>query len=281
MLDALRQEADSMPGELVLGHLCELALDIITQHNVPDGECCFCLGLLVCDHHHADVGGSLRPAYDVTELSCFHCFHSNCFVSWLRWQQNHLCQREAQIIEEYKSMAPFFLKREEVWAEDVSSAIASTGCRLFSVRCPRCRYKVSPTELANTLGSALTRTIIDEESVNRGIGNPDVREWSSDDESAATPSKVLEPEALEQLRVLQCRFAEVLRVQQSCNGLVAENIAISLESMRAAVEGDRDASASRTSETDQSNDGDFSNKNGKTEKILRVHPRSGGRNSLF
>ena len=72
----LAAEAAPLRGEMLLGHLCETALDFLTAANHPAGDCVFCLrpvgGAVAAA---AGGGGALSPAYDVLKLPCYHCFH--------------------------------------------------------------------------------------------------------------------------------------------------------------------------------------------------------------
>ncbi|XP_024519658.1 uncharacterized protein LOC9647291 isoform X3 [Selaginella moellendorffii] len=59
------------------GH--NLRVDFLTSNNYPEGDCCFCLFPLVdpaLDHAHQHY---------MKLMSCFHCFHSDCFSDWWKW----------------------------------------------------------------------------------------------------------------------------------------------------------------------------------------------------
>ncbi len=66
VLDALCGEATALAGEMMLGHLCETARNLLTDMNSPEGDCVFCLEPL------SDPGG---PSEQLQRLPCYHCFH--------------------------------------------------------------------------------------------------------------------------------------------------------------------------------------------------------------
>lgn len=70
---ALAAEAAAMAGELQLGHLCETALDLLTDANQPEGDCAFCLEPLL---HPDDSRGGNGAAPSVLRLACYHCYHT-------------------------------------------------------------------------------------------------------------------------------------------------------------------------------------------------------------
>ncbi len=67
---SLATEAAALAGELQLGHLCETAIDLLTDANTPEGACAFCLEPLLLGAGGAAGGGSC------VRLECFHCFHT-------------------------------------------------------------------------------------------------------------------------------------------------------------------------------------------------------------
>lgn len=259
ILAALSSEAQSMAGELILGHLCELALDLITGHNVPEGECAFCLEPLVPESNRS--GGAIAVAPAVTKLVCFHAFHERCFSAWFRWQQRQLAAREAEVRLQYKSMAPMTLQKEEIWSEEVHLGSATNPeapvtrtesdsegdtshsnaerVQVYAVKCPRCRTEVPPASLGSQL-----RPLLSSSARQQGGNMTKAASWSCE---VPPLSQVLQPEALQQLHDLQRRFASVLELQSRCNGLVEENVAVSLGDMQAAAENSRLAAATAMS----------------------------------
>lgn len=66
----LDNEAKEMSGEMMLGHLCDLAKDILTERNHPEGSCAFCLEQL------AESEAKCRNNQTKLILvPCYHCFH--------------------------------------------------------------------------------------------------------------------------------------------------------------------------------------------------------------
>lgn len=70
---ALAAEAAALAGELSLGHLVETALDLLTEHNRPEGLCAFCLEPLPPPANPAAPGQGQQHA--LLRLQCYHCFH--------------------------------------------------------------------------------------------------------------------------------------------------------------------------------------------------------------
>lgn len=70
---ALASEAAALAGELSLGHLVETALDLLTEHNRPEGLCAFCLERLPDPSDPAAPGAERQGA--LLRLQCYHCFH--------------------------------------------------------------------------------------------------------------------------------------------------------------------------------------------------------------
>lgn len=66
ILFKLRTEASQMCGELMLGHLCDVAREQLTESNHPEGDCAICLDALLDGN---DVDSALH------RLPCYHCFH--------------------------------------------------------------------------------------------------------------------------------------------------------------------------------------------------------------
>jgi E3 ubiquitin-protein ligase RNF25 len=217
---SLRAEAGAMPGELVLGHLCETALDLLTELNAPEGSCAFCLDPL------------LPSPSPVLKLACFHCFHRPCFAAWWRWRQAQQAAREAQLREEYSFMAEEKLEEEGIRQEEVALPGAGGGGaprRLYVVHCPACRAPVPPADLAHALPQ-LEAGGAGKMTGGRGA-SPGARGTLAQLD-AATRQAVLH---------LQRRFGKVLAAQRSCNGLVVEAVSVSLEEMQRAADSGRAA----------------------------------------
>lgn len=197
MQAALAAEAAQLAGELQLGHLAETALDLLTAANEPEGDCAFCLEPLLAAGRSGSNGGGggsggggccgggrgSGPA--LLRLGCYHAYHAACFAPWWHWQQDRMAQRERQLWDEYRSMAPLKLKEEGIRREGGSggsaldangeagkgtaavngssagdeaapfaASAAAAGCGgsasgAFVLACPSCRADVLPSSLAH------------------------------------------------------------------------------------------------------------------------------------
>ncbi|XP_002989843.2 E3 ubiquitin-protein ligase RNF25 [Selaginella moellendorffii] len=76
LLTGLELEANRLSNEPMLVTISEFAVDFLTSNNYPEGDCCFCLFPLALDHAHQHY---------MKLMSCFHCFHSDCFSDWWKW----------------------------------------------------------------------------------------------------------------------------------------------------------------------------------------------------
>ncbi len=97
----LQQEQDALAGEMILGHLCETAIDYLTEVNCPDGACIFCL---------EDLSEAATSSTPVFMLPCYHTFHEACFTSWWAWQQQALKQEERELEQHAGANAAVVLK---------------------------------------------------------------------------------------------------------------------------------------------------------------------------
>lgn len=126
LLDTLLQEATSMQGELCMGHLVQTAKDWLTAHNVPEGDCAFCLLPLVpvaasatCDSSAPKPSSSSSTTGAATKtmpataaqctgplvrVPCFHSFHGGCYREWWVWQQQRL-EAEEKLIKAHTGNA--------------------------------------------------------------------------------------------------------------------------------------------------------------------------------
>ncbi|XP_071321666.1 E3 ubiquitin-protein ligase RNF25 isoform X2 [Trachinotus anak] len=102
----LQLEAQSCLGSPVLYQLIEKAKEILTESNIPHGNCVICL-----------YGFKEGEAF--TKTSCYHYFHSHCLGRYASHSERELRQREKEL-EEDKT-------RER------------TACQELTVVCPVCR----------------------------------------------------------------------------------------------------------------------------------------------
>ena len=81
----LKSEAEGLRGELCLGHLVETARAWMTEHNVPEGACAFCLADMGADaaqqsrgqlqHQQQQQQQQGAGENGLVRLPCFHAFH--------------------------------------------------------------------------------------------------------------------------------------------------------------------------------------------------------------
>ncbi len=72
--EGLEEEAASMAGELMLGHLFEAAKSLLTDLNQPEGDCAICLEPLRSSAGNGTV-------QSVQKLPCYHCLHRQAIES--------------------------------------------------------------------------------------------------------------------------------------------------------------------------------------------------------
>ncbi|KAM3864029.1 E3 ubiquitin-protein ligase RNF25 [Diretmus argenteus] len=83
----LQTEAESYVGSPVLYQLIEKAKEILTESNVPHGNCVICL-----------YGFKEDEAF--TKTNCYHYFHSHCLGRYVRHSEGELRQREKELEED-------------------------------------------------------------------------------------------------------------------------------------------------------------------------------------
>lgn len=270
LLNILRKEASSMKGELILGHLIETALDVITDMNLPRGSCSLCLELLeespsavgsFDDEGLKDGRGPLRPSEGNTgtirhmavKLPCYHAFHGSCFTSWLLWQQEEHQRCADQLTKEFRAVAlekhkEYGLVREKItlWSQDCPEI------DLWAVRCPNCRTFISPRslhdalprficeQLGRTLGSRQgideDRDIVYEEGNSHATW---VVDWTHCNGACPLKEAELTEESLQLVKKFQKQFETKLKLQRERGGLVDETFAIRVSDMQGALDAAR------------------------------------------
>ena len=241
---SLQAEAVNLAGEMVLGHLCELALDLLTEANHPNGTCIFCLEDLVISHpsSSAATDSSTSGAYQVLKLPCFHCFHTPCFTAWFQWQQAAAAAAAAEPAAPVAAgQRPTSPSGQDVECED-----GWIARKVFTIKCPSCRLEVPPSALRHALPRLL--------GASRNPGNLNLKQTATQPQSTTTTKNfntsssvavwsaehpkakdVLSPESLHQLIEMQRAFKRVLDLQKACGGLVQENVAVSVAELEAAA----------------------------------------------
>ncbi|XP_029015842.1 E3 ubiquitin-protein ligase RNF25 [Betta splendens] len=106
----LQSEAQSCLGSPVLYQLIEKAKEILTESNIPHGNCVICLY-------------GFKEGETFTKTSCYHYFHSHCLGRYVSHSERELRQREKEL--------------EEDKTRDRSD------CQELTVVCPVCREALS------------------------------------------------------------------------------------------------------------------------------------------
>ncbi|XP_035471738.1 E3 ubiquitin-protein ligase RNF25 isoform X1 [Scophthalmus maximus] len=107
----LQSEAQSSLGSPVLYQLIEKAKEILTESNIPHGNCVICLY-------------GFKEGETFTKTSCYHYFHSHCLGRYARHSEQELRQREKELEED----------KTRDWTHSQE---------LMAVVCPVCREALS------------------------------------------------------------------------------------------------------------------------------------------
>ncbi|KAM4531572.1 E3 ubiquitin-protein ligase RNF25 [Odontesthes bonariensis] len=83
----LQLEAQSCLGSPVLYQLIEKAKEILTESNIPHGNCVICLY-------------GFKEGEMFTKTSCYHYFHSHCLGRYVSHSEKELRQREKELEED-------------------------------------------------------------------------------------------------------------------------------------------------------------------------------------
>ncbi|XP_026181524.1 E3 ubiquitin-protein ligase RNF25 isoform X2 [Mastacembelus armatus] len=83
----LQLEAQSYLGSPVLYQLIEKAKEILTESNIPHGNCVICLY-------------GFKEGETFTKTSCYHYFHSHCLGRYASHSETELRQREKELEED-------------------------------------------------------------------------------------------------------------------------------------------------------------------------------------
>ncbi|KAL2644048.1 hypothetical protein R1flu_011635 [Riccia fluitans] len=183
LLETVEAQAKEMSGEPMLVAICEAATDLLTEMNVPDGECCFCMNPFLMED-------GAQPFMKL--MSCFHCFHSDCFGNWWRWlQQQHKGSSSGGVSAPMLDGSDNDERSEKGTVAEVED---------FPVNCPVCRMVVNAEDVAHVL-----EFLIAERSVDR-----------QREEDAKVPDSVLTSEELER----RARFTAEFEAQQSRGAII-------------------------------------------------------------
>lgn len=186
LASGLEDLANELIFNPMLVAICEAALDRLTEMNQPDGNCSFCMEPLVLDAGKSDI----RPFMKL--LSCFHCFHSDCFGRWWRWvlQEKNLVFSSA-----FGSLEP----EEE---KDLSELIASCEKLLgeAELKCPICRKFINAEDLVSAWSALATDPALNQDR-EATVQEPDVMFSKNEAER-------------------KVRFDQLFRAQQCCGGII-------------------------------------------------------------
>ncbi|XP_040917556.1 E3 ubiquitin-protein ligase RNF25 [Toxotes jaculatrix] len=83
----LQLEAQSSLGSPVLYQLIDKAKEILTESNIPNGNCVICLY-------------GFKEGETFTKTSCYHYFHSHCLGRYVSHSERELRQREKELEED-------------------------------------------------------------------------------------------------------------------------------------------------------------------------------------
>ncbi|XP_030649078.1 E3 ubiquitin-protein ligase RNF25 [Chanos chanos] len=83
----LKTEAESSLGTPVLYQLIERAKEILTESNIPHGNCVICLY-------------GFKEGEVFTKTSCYHYFHSHCLGRYITHSEKELREREREMEED-------------------------------------------------------------------------------------------------------------------------------------------------------------------------------------
>ncbi|KAM6957786.1 E3 ubiquitin-protein ligase RNF25, partial [Aplochiton taeniatus] len=156
---SLETEAESCLGSPVLYQLIEKAKEILTESNIPHGNCVICL--------HGFKEGEV-----FTKTSCYHYFHSHCLGRYISHSETELREREKELQED---------KTRDGTKDDLS--VVCPVCRealSYDVNQLLCAPPPSLPKLEETvIGAAFRRKwsklqkLLERQKANGGIIDPD------------------------------------------------------------------------------------------------------------
>eukprot|EP00232_Nephroselmis_pyriformis_P001630 CAMPEP_0182905342 /NCGR_PEP_ID=MMETSP0034_2-20130328/32876_1 /TAXON_ID=156128 /ORGANISM="Nephroselmis pyriformis, Strain CCMP717" /LENGTH=263 /DNA_ID=CAMNT_0025040745 /DNA_START=138 /DNA_END=926 /DNA_ORIENTATION=+ len=135
LLGQLRAHAEECRGMPMMASITQVAQDLLTDINSPEGDCPFCIMPIV------DAGGGSSRGH-MKLLECFHCAHSDCFAEWWHWEQSRLGREHEEAVAQRPS-AP---------EGQTDAAYYGDPSGPFPVRCPVCRGEVSAEDLSHIAG---------------------------------------------------------------------------------------------------------------------------------
>lgn len=193
LLSEIQNDAREFAASPMLVSLCEAAIDRLSDMNHPEGNCSFCLFPLAME----DAQSGLRPFMKL--MSCFHCFHSDCFGRWWRWLQ------EKNRLESTNSVDTSVLRLGEnedegVYSDSNSSSHFNKAEEWVSVNCPVCRKVVHVKDVEHVQQFLMSDFNIQE----------------SNEGSMVDINFLLTDEEIKRRE----KFAEMFKVQKECGGII-------------------------------------------------------------
>ncbi|GLJ29539.1 hypothetical protein SUGI_0582620 [Cryptomeria japonica] len=191
LLLEIQHEAEMLASSPMLVALCEAAIDKLSNMNHPEGNCSFCLFPLVME----DTQSALRPFMKL--MSCFHCFHSDCFGRWWRWLQEQNQHEQCKSAD--TTLSGLTENADEIYSRLPYSSEASKFEECQLVNCPVCR-KVIHAKDVDHLRQFLTSGL-------------DLQE----NDEGSIIDNILSTEAENKRRE---QFEQMFNVQKQCGGII-------------------------------------------------------------
>eukprot|EP00250_Pteridium_aquilinum_P012255 c20602_g1_i1 orf=188-1345(+) len=187
----LVSELDDLANELIcnpmLVAICEAALDRLTEMNQPDGNCCFCMEPLVME----DESSEPRPFMKL--LSCFHCFHSDCFGRWWRWVL------QKQNLDNADVLHVLGLEEDRELVNLIASCEKLLG--VVELKCPVCRKSINARDLASVWRCLAAVPALEQDEDQEIVQELEIMSYKSEVDRKS-------------------KFDKLFKAQQQCGGII-------------------------------------------------------------
>jgi len=184
------------------------AIDLADQHNSPHGRCAFCLEAL---SHDRD--GEVTATPQVVKMSCFHCFHRDCWWKWYDWKQGMCRDVVEELRKDHNYNEAIVSKAMADLDLTVVTPVGKEGVK-YVLHCPNCREKLYRIPERPDLGEGGSVDCVSQQTgaaSHNYLGEPE-RE---------TTSLIDLPEDVQRMiKTLQVQQKEGLQRQKTRNGLV-------------------------------------------------------------
>lgn len=195
LLSEIQNDARELAASPMLVSLCEAAIDRLSDMNHPEGNCSFCLFPLVME----DARSGLRPFMKL--MSCFHCFHSDCFGRWWRWLQEQSRLESMNLVDTSVSRSGEIENEDEgVYSDSNSSSLFNKAEEWVSVNCPVCRKLIHVKDVEHVRQFLMSDFDIQENNEGSMVDN----------NFLVTDEEIKRRE----------KFAEMFKVQKECGGII-------------------------------------------------------------